>query len=310
MVTVVVPATLGMVVTVPLRLLLLLVVLAATRARRVTPVLARPALARVVTRPVVRALPTAAPVALETLGRVARSLAVLAAEAPPTVLPVVPARAVVLVVGTPARPVAVRPEPVRVALATALLVRATRRVAPVVVQVVRGTAVPVVTLQVPRLRVRRPRVVPVLLAPRIAALVVPVVLPTPVLVRPVRVVLVRPVRVVLPTPVPARPVVLAIAVLVGTPPVVPAQLVRPVLVATARAVRAGTPPLPAVPVRAGRVVTARAQAVMPPRARSLSPVAPPRVAVRPVAPAVTPRRRVGMARGRPVPRLPRLVPAR
>jgi len=54
-----------MVVTVPLRLLLLLVVLAATRARRVTPVLARPALARVVTRPGVRALPMAARVPLE-----------------------------------------------------------------------------------------------------------------------------------------------------------------------------------------------------------------------------------------------------
>src|SRR6266446_2810124 len=69
----VVPATRGMVVTVPLRLLLLLVVLAAMRARRVTPVLARPTLARVVTRPAVRALPPAARVPLEQVVRVARS---------------------------------------------------------------------------------------------------------------------------------------------------------------------------------------------------------------------------------------------
>jgi hypothetical protein len=65
MVTVVVLATLGMVVPVPLLLLLLPVVLAATRVRRVTAVPARPTLARVVTRAVVRALPTAARVPLE-----------------------------------------------------------------------------------------------------------------------------------------------------------------------------------------------------------------------------------------------------
>src|SRR5436309_1284036 len=73
MVTVVVLATLGMLVTVPLLLLLLLVVLAATRVRRVTAVPARPTLARVVTRPVVQVLPTAAPVPLQTVVRVARS---------------------------------------------------------------------------------------------------------------------------------------------------------------------------------------------------------------------------------------------
>jgi len=69
MVTVVVPATPGMAATLPLLLLLLLVVLAATRARRVTPVPARPALARVVTRPVARALPMAARVPLEQVVR-------------------------------------------------------------------------------------------------------------------------------------------------------------------------------------------------------------------------------------------------
>lgn len=68
-VTVVAPATLGMLVTVPLLLLLLLVVLAATRAR-VTAVPARPTLARVATRPVVRALPTAARVLLGRAERV------------------------------------------------------------------------------------------------------------------------------------------------------------------------------------------------------------------------------------------------
>jgi hypothetical protein len=70
MVTVVVQATLGVVATLPLLLLLLLVVLAATRVRRVTAVPARPTLVRVVTRPVVRALPTAAPVPLEQVVRV------------------------------------------------------------------------------------------------------------------------------------------------------------------------------------------------------------------------------------------------
>jgi hypothetical protein len=69
MVTVAVPATLGMLVTVPLLLLLLVVVLAATRAR-VTAVPARPILAPVVTRPVVRALPTAARVLLGRAERV------------------------------------------------------------------------------------------------------------------------------------------------------------------------------------------------------------------------------------------------
>src|SRR6266849_3308084 len=99
------PATAGMVVPVPLLLLLLVVVLAATRAR-VTAVPARPTLARVVTRPGVRALPMAARVPLERVVRVARSPVVSAAEARPTALPVVRARVVVLVAGTPARLVA------------------------------------------------------------------------------------------------------------------------------------------------------------------------------------------------------------
>src|SRR5206468_10993088 len=103
MVTVVVPATLGVVATLPLLLLLLPVVLAATRVRRVTAVPARPTLVRVVTRPVVRALPTAARVPLQTVVRVARWQVVVVAQAPPTALLVVPAQAVALVVGTPAR---------------------------------------------------------------------------------------------------------------------------------------------------------------------------------------------------------------
>src|SRR4029453_2928381 len=142
------------------------------------------------------ALAMGVPVPLEQVGRVARSPAVSAAEARPTALPVVRARVVVRVVATLARPVAVRPVPVRGGVATALLVEATQRVTPVAVQLVPGTAVPVVTLRVPRLRVRLPRVVPVLPAPRIAVPAVPVVLPTPVLVRPVRVALVQPVRAV------------------------------------------------------------------------------------------------------------------
>jgi len=255
---------------------------------------------QVVTRPVVRALPTAAPVPLEQVVRVARSPAVSAAEALPTALLVVRARVVVRVVGTLARPVAVRPVPVRVALATALLVQATRRVTPVAVQLVPGTAVLVVTLRVPRLRVRLPQVVPVLPALRTAVPAVPVVLPTPVLVRPVRVARVQQVRAVLLTPVPVRPVVLVTAVpVVLVVRAVPVEQVRPA-VGTVRAVRAATPTLPPVPVRAERVVIALVRAVTPPRVRTRLLVVRRPVAVRPVARAVTPRRRVGMALVRPV----------
>jgi hypothetical protein len=116
------PATAEMAATLPLLLLLLLVVLAATRLR-VTAVPARPTLARVVTRAVVRALPTAVRVPLERAApvtvvpvtvdlRTVGLAVVLVAQALPTAPPVVPARVVVLVVGTPAQPVAVRPEPV------------------------------------------------------------------------------------------------------------------------------------------------------------------------------------------------------
>src|SRR6266568_4053932 len=99
------------------------------------------------------------------------------AQVRPMVLPVVPARAVAPVVGTPARA-----ELLQGALAPELLVLLTLRPTLAAVPAVPRPAVLVVMPRVlPRLVVP-PRVVPVLLAPRIAALAVPVVLPTPVLV--------------------------------------------------------------------------------------------------------------------------------
>ena len=119
---------------------------------------------------------------------------------------------------------------VRAALATAPLVQAMRRVTPVAVQAVPGAAVPVVMLRVPRLRVRLPRVVPVLPAPRTAVPAVPVVLPTPVRVRPVRVARVQPVRAVLPMVAPVRRVAPGRAVLVVPRPPEPVVQLRPALV--------------------------------------------------------------------------------
>src|SRR5215467_9436236 len=291
-------------VVLALLLLLLLRVLAALAVvpPRATAVPLPPTVGLVVTRPGAQALPMVARVQLGRAALVAvvpvpgelRTVGLAAVpleQALPLVRRVVQVRAVALVVETPARLVAVRAGRPRPVLAQALLVQEMPRVT--------GAAVPVVMLRVQPRPVVPPRVAPGRAVPLPAVTAVPVVLPMPVLVQPVRVAQVRQVPAVARPAALAVPAVLRIAVPVAMLPVVPVRLVRPAPVVRVRAVRVVTPTLPAVPVRAGRVVTAPARVGIPLRVGSPRLVARRRPA-RLLAPlVVTPRRTAGMLPGRP-----------
>src|SRR5262245_22930803 len=261
---------------------------------------------RVVPPGMVRALPTAAPPATQGL---VRQVPVLPPTEEPqrTAVPVVQVRAVALVVGTPARLVAVRAGQPRPVLAQALLVQVMPRVTRAAVLAVLGAAVPVVMLRALPRPVVPPRVAPgrAVLLPAVTA--VPVVPPMPVLVRPVRVAQVRPPRPVARTVALAVPAVLLTAVPVVMLRVVPVRLVRPAPVVRVRAVRVVTPTLPAVPVRAGRAVTAPARVGTPLRVGSPRSAARRRPAQLLAPRAVTLRRTAEMPPGRPGTRPPRRV---
>src|SRR5215470_12397059 len=135
-----------------------------------------PPAALLVAQGLVRQVPARPPTAeaRPTVGRVVQALAGLRA-------PAIAVRLVVVTVGQP-RPVLARVVPV---MLPAVLV--TPRVTRAAVLAVPVAAAPVVMLRVPPERAEPPRVGPDLAGPRRAVTAVPVVLPTPVLVRPVRV---------------------------------------------------------------------------------------------------------------------------
>src|SRR5215467_7206182 len=231
-------------VVLALLLLLLLRVLAALAVvpPRATAVPLPPTVGLVVTRPGAQALPMVARVQLGRAALVAvvpvpgelRTVGLAAVpleQALPLVRRVVQVRAVALVVETPARLVAVRAGRPRPVLAQALLVQEMPRVTRAAVLAVPGAAVPVVMLRALPRRAEPPRAAPGRAVPLPAVTAVPVVLPMPV----------------------------PVAML----PVVPVRLVRPAPVVRVRAVRVVTPTLPAVPARAGRVVTAPARVGIP-----------------------------------------------
>src|SRR5215831_191481 len=181
-------------------------------------------------------------------------------------------------------------------------------------------AVRLVVVTAGRPRLVLARVVPVMLpavlvTPRVtrAAVLavpeaaVPVVM---VLVRPERVAQVRPLRPVARTVALAGPVAPARAVPVVMLRVVPVRLVRPAPVVRVRAGRVVTPTLPAVPVRAGLVVTAPARVGTPLRVGSPRSVVRRRPARRLAPPVVTLRRTVEMPPERQGARPPRRVTVR
>src|SRR5215813_2855426 len=260
---------------------------------------AAPPVALLVAQGLVRQDPARPPTAepRPTVGRVVQAPAGLRALA----------IAVRLVVVTAGRPRLVLARVVPVMLPAVLV---TPRVTRAAVLAVPEAAVPVVMLQVPPERAEPPRVAPGRAGPLPAVTAVRVVLPTPVLVRPVRVAQVRPPRPVARTVALAGPVAPARAVPVVVLRVVPVRRVRPAPVVRVRAGRVVTPTLPAVPVRAGLVVTAPARVGTPLRVGSPRSVVRRRPARRLAPPVVTLRRTVEMPPERQGARPPRRVTVR